>query len=281
MDILSFSNPSLNHNVLSTLGPSYEEQIVISTLIGLSEGEIKMSEGLSCSQKKGEDVCEKPLISSELVSENEGTSLVAEEKGEIAREILVSQDEILMQKQREIERKAGTEDMLFQFAQELTEELIKDTWGVEGPVLSTIAEEEEDYDFDTKSVDSAQKDLYAISREPHEFTHPIPTYQVLASQSNQEVEQTLGLVYTEQSLRNAKANVASASTSVASNSESEERDFTDVESDKEADEGAKWVNAPFFSVEHILDEYKSQAKKAMQEPIIEDPTHKKISSTFM
>ena len=29
--------------------------------------------------------------------------------------------------------------MLFQYAQELTEELIKDTWGVEGPVLSTIA----------------------------------------------------------------------------------------------------------------------------------------------
>ena len=49
--------------------------IVISTLLGLSEREIKMSEGLSCSQESGEDVCEKPLISSELISENEGYQL--------------------------------------------------------------------------------------------------------------------------------------------------------------------------------------------------------------
>ena len=98
MDIPSSSNPSLNDNVLSNHGTSYEEQIVISTLLGLSEGEIKMSEDLSCSQEKGEDVCEKPLISSEMVNENEGTNLVAEEKSEIVRESLVSQDEILMQK---------------------------------------------------------------------------------------------------------------------------------------------------------------------------------------
>ena len=52
MDIPSSSKPSLNDNVLSHLGTSYEEQIVISTLLGLSEGEIKMSEGLSCSQEK-------------------------------------------------------------------------------------------------------------------------------------------------------------------------------------------------------------------------------------
>ena len=90
MDIPSSSNPSLNDNVLSHLGTSYEEQIVISTLLGLSEGEIKMSEGLSCSREKGEDVCEKPLISSEMVSEDEGTSLVAEEKGEVVRERQVS-----------------------------------------------------------------------------------------------------------------------------------------------------------------------------------------------
>ena len=136
----------------------------------------------------------------------------------------MSQDEILMQKQREIERKAGIEDKLLQFAEELTEELIKDTWGVEGPVLSTISEEDEgDSDFDTKSVDSAQQDLDAISREPQEFTHPIPAYQVLASQSNQQAEQTLGLVHTEQSLRNAKASMASASTSAAPNSESDRK----------------------------------------------------------
>ena len=98
MDIPSYSNPSPSDNVLSHLGTSYEEQIVISTLLGLSEGELQMSEGLSCSQEKGEDVCEKPLISSEMVSKDEGTSLVAEEKGEGVRESEVRQDEILMQK---------------------------------------------------------------------------------------------------------------------------------------------------------------------------------------
>ena len=102
-----------------------------------------MSERLSCSQEKGDDVCEKSLISSEMVSKDEGTSLAAEEKGEGVRESQVSQDEILMQKQRENERKAGTEDKLLKFAQELTEELIKDTGGAEGSVLSTIAEEDE------------------------------------------------------------------------------------------------------------------------------------------
>ena len=52
MDISSSSNPSLNDNVLSNLGTSYKEQIVISTLLGLSERKIKMSESLSCSQEK-------------------------------------------------------------------------------------------------------------------------------------------------------------------------------------------------------------------------------------
>ena len=60
-----------------------------------------MSESLSCSQEKGEVVCEKPLISSELLGENESTSLAAKEKGEDVRERIVSHDEILMQKLRE------------------------------------------------------------------------------------------------------------------------------------------------------------------------------------
>ena len=160
---------------------------------------------------------------------------------------------------------------------ELTEELIKDTGGVEGLILSTIAEEDEG-DSDTKFVDSTQQDLDAISREPQEFTHPLPAYKVLASQSNQQAEQTLGLVHTEQSLRNAKASMASASTSAAPNSESEERDNFEDESDEEDAEDAEWIDAPFFSVEHVLDEYKSQARKAMKEPMLDDPVHKKLSS---
>ena len=85
MDVPSSSNPSLNDIVLSNVGTSHEEQIVISSLLGLSEGG-KMSEGLSYSQEKKEAVCERPLISSELVCEKESTILEGEEKGEVIRE---------------------------------------------------------------------------------------------------------------------------------------------------------------------------------------------------
>ena len=198
------------------------------------------------------------------------------------RERLVSQDEILMQQKRENERKTGIEDKLLHFAKELTKELIKDTGGVEGPVLSTIVEEDEcDSNFDTKSVDSAQQDLDAISREPQEFTHPIHAYQVLASQSNQQVEQIQGLVHTEQSLRNAKASVASASTNAIIESEPEDQEFTDDDSEEEDGEDAEWVDAPFFPVEQVLDEYKSQAMKATKDSMLDDPVHKKLSSAFM
>ena len=100
-------------------------------------------------------------------------------------------------------------------------------------MLSTITKEEEDSDLDTRSVDSTQKDLDAISREPNEFTHPNPAYQVLASQTNLKVEQTLGLVHSEQSLRNAKANMVSASIGNDIQSESERDHFTDASTDKE------------------------------------------------
>ena len=114
-------------------------------------------------------------------------------------------------------------------------------------MLSTIAEEEEDSDLDTRYVDSAQKDLDAISREPHEFTHPVPSYQILASQSNLEAEQTLGLVHTEQSLRNIKANMASSSTSAAIESDPKDHDFTYADSEEEErEEDAEWVDARFF-----------------------------------
>ena len=65
-------------------------------------------------------MCVKPLIFAELVSEKESSSLEAKEKGESVRERSVSQDEILMQKQRENERNAGTKAKNLKFAQEVT-----------------------------------------------------------------------------------------------------------------------------------------------------------------
>ena len=130
-------------------------------------------------------------------------------------------------------------------------------------------------------MDSEQQDLDAISKEPQEFTHPIPAYQVLASKSNQQVEQTLGLFHTEKSLRNAKSNVASTSTSAAIDSEPENQEFTDADSEEENEEDAEWVDVPFFPVEHVLDDYKSQDRKDMKEPMLDDPVHKKLSSAFL
>ena len=81
---------------------------------------------LGCFQEKGEVVCEKSLIFSELVGEKESSSLAAEAKGEDERVRKVSHDEILMKEKREIERNAGTnlDAKTLHFSQELTEELI-------------------------------------------------------------------------------------------------------------------------------------------------------------
>ena len=132
-------------------------------------------------------MCKKPLISSELESEKESSILAVEVKGNDERVRKVSQDEIPKKEKREIDRNAGTnlDAKTLQFAWELTKEMIKDSCGVEGHELSPIPEDEEDSELDANFVDLAQRDLDNISREPHEFTYPVPAYQVLASQSNQ------------------------------------------------------------------------------------------------
>ena len=78
--------------------------------------------------------------------EKESSNLATEVKGEAERVRKVSQDEILMKEKRENERNAGTnlDAKTLKFSQELTEELIKDSGGVEGPELSPIPKEEED-----------------------------------------------------------------------------------------------------------------------------------------
>ena len=58
--------------------------------------------------------------------------------------------------------------------------------------------------------------------------------------------------------------MASDSTSASVESESEGNDFTDAEIEEEEEGEAEWVNTFFFPVEHVLDEYKSQAKRAMK-----------------
>ena len=101
-----------------------KNSIIISSLLGLSEGEHTLSESLGCSQAKGEDECERPLNSSKLASKksSDSSSLDSDAKGENELVRKVSQDEILIKKKREIERNAGTseDDRTLQFTQELT-----------------------------------------------------------------------------------------------------------------------------------------------------------------
>ena len=53
------------------------------------------------------------------------------------------------------------------------------------------------------------------------------------------------------------------------NSGLEGHDFTENDSEEEWE--AEWVNNVYFPVGHVLDEYKSQARRAMKEPLIEEP----------
>ena len=71
--------------------------------------------------------------------------------------------------------------------------------------------------------------------------------------------------------------MASASTAVV-NSDSDGNDFIDIDSEEEKEEwDFEWVNTSYFPVEQVLDEYKSQSRKALKDPMIEDPMYKKLS----
>ena len=75
--------------------------------------------------------------------------------------------------------------------------------------------------------------------------------------------------------------MASTSTSATIDSEPEDQEFTYADSEEENEEDAEWVDAPFFPVEHVLDAYKSQARMAMKEPMLDDHVHKNLFSTFL
>ena len=72
--------------------------------------------------------------------------------------------------------------------------------------------------------------------------------------------------------------MASTSTSAAVNSDSDGNAFTDADTEEEE---VDWVNTPYFPVEHVLEEYKSHDIKSMKEPVVQDPVHKKLSSSVI
>ena len=141
----------------------------------------------------------------------------------------VSQIEILMKQKREIERNAGAlqDDKTLQFAQELTNELLQDLRGVEGPRLSTIPEGEEVSDGD-KSVDSSQRELDIAFQESLMSSH-IQFHLIRFQQANpiNKLSKPWDLFTLNNPLGMPKPIWPLHSTSAAVNSESEGNDFID------------------------------------------------------
>ena len=77
MDIPSTSQSTLiRYNSSLHLGTTFDEQLVITTLLWMSEGEKRLSKRLGCSQVKGDLESERPLVSSKMESENERESTI-------------------------------------------------------------------------------------------------------------------------------------------------------------------------------------------------------------
>ena len=100
-----------------------------------------------------------------------------------------SQGETLMQQKREHERKAGIGAIRMEPAI-ASESMIVDD-----------AEKERQFQQHYKAV------IDNISLDADTFTHPVSAYQLLAAQGNVEVEQTLNIVHTSESLQRDKAAV--------------------------------------------------------------------------
>ena len=74
-----------------------------------------------------------------------------------------------------------------------------------------------------------------------------------------------------------------ASTSIDANadeSDFEGADFEKEDSEEKVEESGR-VNEVYFPADLVLDEYKSQDRRAMKIPMEEYPTQKKMSSLFM
>ena len=73
-----------------------------------------------------------------------------------------------------------------------------------------------------------------------------------------------------------------STSTVAVDSDSDGNDFIYIEIEEEGEKGnANWVNTPYFSVKQVLDEYKSQAMRAMKDLTVEDHVHKKLTSSVI
>ena len=119
--------------------------------------------------------------------------------------------------------------------------------------------------------------------DPDTFKHDNPAYQEIASFSNADVEQLLGLVHTQISILHAKG----ALKTIPKEEEEAEEDYYAGEGefvDSMSTDGAaddEWLQVPSeFSLEDAAEDLRSKYKAAMAEPGPEDPVQKKISQFY-
>lgn len=111
-----------------------------------------------------------------------------------------SQGETLMQEKRENERSAGTGDIR-------VDVIVSELINVQDADREGLSQQTQDV------IDS-------ISLDAETFTHPIPIYQLLAGQGNDNAERMLNLVHTTQSMQRAK-NVITTFPSIAGDVDNE------------------------------------------------------------
>ena len=170
--------------------------------------------GKDCNLEKGEAESERtPTSSGGAKGEIKSTTLEGDEKGEEMSDVRFH-DEIMMQTVREtgttedltsvsIDEKmqiaqsmgieVGGADKAEEYAAELTKELGLSSGG-----------EDADEAGDDEATRIAAGGFPDFNLDPDTFTHDNPAYQEIASSSNADAEQLLGLVHTQSSILHAK-----------------------------------------------------------------------------
>ena len=151
------------------------------------------------------------------------------------------------------------------------------SWGVEEEA------EAEEYDNAEEARRIAEGGLLKFNLNPETFQHANTAYQQLASSSNKDVEQLLGLIHTEGSKLHAKESLKS----IPEVDSEEERDFYEGEggcgdnmSTYEVNENDWPQVSSSFSLADAAQDLEAKYKATMEAPDPEDPISKKIAQFY-
>ena len=272
--------------------------LINQVLLGMREGSDFLSEGQDRDLAKGEDVSERtPTSSGGAKGEVEGTTLAGEEKGEDLRDVSF-QDEILMKTVREIGHpedltsisideqmqiansmgiEVGGANKAEQYVAELTHEMELSSGGDKEEAETA----EEDNAEEARRI--AEGGLPNFNLNPETFQHANTSYQQLASSSNKDVEQLLGLVHTEGSILHAKESLKA----IPEVDSEEERDYYEGEGGSVDNMSTDEVNedewpqvSSSFSLADASADLEAKYKAAMAAPVPEDPISRKIAQFY-